>query len=118
MNLPTSASLAPAVVVFGIIVSATSSRKAISLFEKAVPATAASLVLQPARKNSPPITAPPVASAIIFKSSLLSIWLYLYIKDFLFLIRLQHSLLLLPSMPYKLLKDFDKQMMSYRLHLY
>ena len=72
MNWPTFASLAPGVDVFGKIVSATSSKKAISVSPNSFPAPASGF-LQPARKNSPPITIPPVAAATIFNNSRLSI---------------------------------------------
>src|SRR6187551_447940 len=103
MNWPTLASLAPGVVVFGKIVSATSSKKAISdsvkVFETPTPASG---FLQPARKNSPPITTPPVAAAIIFNNSRLSIIknLIRLIKHSFFSIHQQQMQQLLQSAPY------------------
>ena len=75
MNSPILVALAPGVSVVGIIVSPTSSKKAI--FSGVKPASFLAAVLQPVKKTSPPITTPPVSNAIIFKSSLRSIKLFL-----------------------------------------
>src|SRR6476660_474036 len=77
MNCPTLAAFAPGVLVAGKIVSATSSRYGISSSLNAS-VLVVSVFLQPVRNASAPTTAPPVSTAIIFKSSLLSIFFIFY----------------------------------------
>jgi hypothetical protein len=73
INAPTLASLAPGVPVFGMMVSATSSKKAMSFSERLTELPYLSLALQPLRKNSAPITVPPTSNATRFSASLLFI---------------------------------------------